>query len=604
MSSAAALPPRLVPILLPVWAAGFVAGSIAAIAFARTEHSAAEVAGLLSFLAVSMIAERFPVPLDGIDTRGVSLGVVFGVSAMILFGWAAGAVVVILANAVIGFLEHRPVVRVAYNVSVFAVGVAVAGALMAPIGGEGPLSLLARVAIAFTAYHTINLVLISAAVARSTDRPFLPVAHNHLRGTIVPYALMASAALMLVVLWERSPFFSAALIGPLLAIALYQRSTYREMRAMRLALTDPLTGLGNHRHFHERLQRGLLDAQEQSTPLTLCLVDIDDFKQVNDTYGHPSGDRLLSQVASRLRQGGEAFRLGGDEFAVLLPGQDARGALVAASSIIERVRSLTFEQGVTVTASAGVATFPSQGVGRDELIRLADSALYWAKEHGKDQVRVYRPDVVELSALKRIAAGPDQAARYRAAASLAKAVDARDVYTGCHSERVSELAARVAARIGLPEEQVELTRLAASLHDLGKLAIPEEILRKPGPLTDAERLVLERHPQIGHRMLESLGVDPVAEWVLHHHERWDGDGYPDGRFGEEIPIGARIIFVADAYDAMTSDRVYRLRLSEEEALAELERCAGTQFDPAIVAAFAEELGLVEPEPRRLDAVAV
>ena len=144
-------------------------------------------------------------------------------------------------------------------------------------------------------------------------------------------------------------------------------------------------------------------------------------------------------------------------------------------------------------------------------------------------------------------------------------------------------------RLGLDQEQVELTRLSGSLHDLGKLAIPEEILRKPGELTDSERLVLERHPQIGFRMLDSLGVDTVADIVLHHHERWDGAGYPDGMRGEEIPLGARIIFVADAYDAITSDRVYSPKRSSGAALAELERCAGTQFDPTIVAAFAEEL---------------
>src|SRR5207244_7010350 len=151
-------------------------------------------------------------------------------------------------------------------------------------------------------------------------------------------------------------------------------------------------------------------------------------------------------------------------------------------------------------------------------------------------------------------------------------VDARDTHTGSHSERVSELAARVASRIGLDAEQVELTRLAGSLHDLGKLAIPEEILRKPGELTDSERLVLERHPMIGFRMLDSLGVDPVANVVLHHHERWDGAGYPDGKRGEEIPLGARIIFVADAFDAMTSDRIDRPSRSPTAARAVIEPC--------------------------------
>jgi diguanylate cyclase (GGDEF)-like protein/putative nucleotidyltransferase with HDIG domain len=381
-------------------------------------------------------------------------------------------------------------------------------------------------------------------------------------------------------------------VGPLLAIALYQRSTHKALRAMRLALTDPLTGLGNHRHFQDRLERELAVAAEQGLPFTLCLIDVDDLKRINDRYGHPVGDRVLSQIASKLRQNGEAFRLGGDEFALLLPEQDSTTAFETASAVVERIEGLELEMLGTITVSAGFASFREHGSERDELIRLADSALYWAKEHGKNRVRVWRPDVVELSELRRLAAGPDRAARYRAAASLAKAVDARDVYTGSHSQRVADLAARVAVRLGLDAEQVELTRLAASLHDLGKLAIPEEILRKPGPLTDAERLVLERHPQIGFRMLESLGVDPVADWVLHHHERWDGEGYPDGVAGEGIPLGARIIFVVDAYDAMTSDRVYRSRFTQHEALAELRDCSGTQFDPMIVDALVEELGLV------------
>src|SRR5258705_3946793 len=269
-----------------------------------------------------------------------------------------------------------------------------------------------------------------------------------------------------------------------------------------------------HGHFQERLQRELLNAEEQARQLTLCLVDIDDFKRINDRFGHPSGDRLLSQVSTRLRQGGEAFRLGGDEFALLRAAHDESTALTAAESIIERISTVDFDHIGQVTVSGGLATFPVQGHGRDELIRLADSALYWAKEHGKNRVRLWRPDVVELSELKRLAAGPDKAARYRAAASLAKAVDARDTYTGRHSERVSELAARVATRLGLDAEQIELTRLAGSLHDLGKLAIPEEILRKPGTLTDSERLVLESPPPIDFPMLDRLVARPRARLLL------------------------------------------------------------------------------------------
>ena len=590
MSSQAVTPRRLTALIYPVCLAGLGVLVAAGYVFATTHHSGRELISIAALTVAATLAERFPVPINAETGGGVlSLTFVFAVAAIVLFGWAAGALLLLAATAIVQLAQHRPLQRIAFNVAVLALVALAAGALIAPIDGDSVGAVIARVLVAATADNVVNIVLISAAIALSSGQPYLRLMRTHVRATVVPFAFMASAALMLVVLWERSPVLSVALVGPLLAIALYQRSTHRALRAMRLALTDPLTGLGNHRHFHERLQRELRNAEEQARPLTLCFVDIDDFKKVNDRFGHPSGDRVLSQVAARLRQGGEAFRLGGDEFALLLVDHEEVLALAAGESVVERIAAVDFGHIGKITVSAGLATFPVQGHGRDELIRLADSALYWAKEHGKNRVRLYRPDVVELAELKRLAAGPDKASRYRAAASLAKAVDARDTYTGSHSERVSELAARTATRLGLDPEQVELTRLAGSLHDLGKLAIPEELLRKPGTLTDSERLVLERHPQIGFRMLDSLGVDPVADLVLHHHERWDGLGYPDGLAGEQIPLGARIIFVADAYDAMTWDRVYRPKRSSHAALAELQRCAGTQFDPGIVAAFIEEI---------------
>jgi diguanylate cyclase (GGDEF)-like protein len=595
VSSQAVTPRRLAALILPVCLAGLGVLIAAGYTFATTAHSGRALISLAALTAAATLAERFPVPINAESGGGVvSLTFVFAVAAIVLYGWAAGALLLLVATGMIHVAQHRPFQRIAFNVAVLAIVALAAGLLISPIDGESVGALVARVVVAATADSVVNILFISGAIALSTGQSYRKLVPANLRATITPFAFMASAALMLVVLWERSPVLATALVGPLLAISFYQRSTHRALRAMRLALTDPLTGLGNHRHFHERLRRELLNAEEQRRPLSLCFVDIDDFKRINDHFGHPAGDRVLSQVAARLRQGGEAFRLGGDEFALLLVGDDEETALAAANSVADRIAAIDFDDIGSVTVSAGLATFPLQGHGRDELIRLTDSALYWAKEHGKNRVRLYRPDVVELSELKRLAAGPDKAARYHAAASLAQAVDARDTYTGSHSGRVSELAARVAMRVGLGSEQVELTRLAGSLHDLGKLAVPEEILRKPGALADSERLVLERHPQIGFRMLDSLGVEPVADLVLHHHERWDGTGYPDGLRGERIPLGARIIFVTDAYDAMTSDRIYRRKRSSEAALAELRRCAGTQFDPAIVAAFIQEIEAATP----------
>ena len=578
------LPPRVLLLVAPVWVAGLAVATAAAVAFVLTPHDLSEVAGPLAFLLASTLASRYPVPIEGAESGGVTLSFVFGASGIVLFGWEAGVLIALAAPAIVQLLEHRPLERVAFNASVFALGAGAAALLVSFVDGSGTVAIVSEVAISATTQYALNLILVSAAVAVTARRPFAELVVSSARATSIPFAFMGSAALMLVVLWQRSPVLSAALVGPLLAISLYQRSAHQALRAMRLALTDPLSGLGNHRSFQERLKHELLRAEADDEPFTLCLIDVDDFKRINDLYGHPVGDRVLARVGRRLRQNGEAFRLGGDEFALLLPGVTAEEALSTASSVLARIGSLELADVGSVTASAGVAGFPHQAFDRDDLIRLADSALYWAKEHGKNRVHVYRP-----AELRRLAHGPDRAARFRAAASLAKAVDARDTYTGSHSTRVAELSAWIAHRLGLDREHIELTRLAGSLHDLGKLAIPEEILRKPGPLTDPERLVLQRHPEIGHRMLENLGVDPVAEWVLHHHERWDGTGYPERLRGEEIPLGARIIFVADAYDAMTSDRAYRGRLTPREAIEELERCSGTQFDPEIVAAFAREL---------------
>jgi diguanylate cyclase (GGDEF)-like protein/putative nucleotidyltransferase with HDIG domain len=580
---------RLLPIVAPVVFGGTLVTVLALSALAAVEPSPATLAGMMALLVAATFVEAFPVPIENVPVGGTSLATVFIVGTASIYGWAPAIVVGVVTQLLVEVIRRQPPVRVLFNSSVYALGAGAAGAVCAAVPDEGFGWLALEVGLAATAFYAVNIPLVAAVVSRWARQPLLALLRRAVASTFIAFAIMASLTLMLAVLWQRSPFLSAALVGPLAAIALYQRSVFRELAAMRLALTDPLTGLGNHRHFHERLEHDVTEAEEKGVPVSVCILDIDNFKELNDTLGHPKGDLVLSQVAGRLRQDGEAFRIGGDEFALLLPGRDEREALSVADGIIRRVSLLEAAPGLAVRLSAGVVTYPQLGLDRSEIVTVADQALYLAKEHGKGRVRAYHPDLGDLPQFAGLGDAPDRDARLRAAASLAHAVDARDAYTGRHSYVVAQLSARVAGLLGLDAEEVELVRLAGSLHDLGKLAIPEEILRKPGPLSDAELLVLRRHPQIGFRMLRSLGVEPVSTWVLHHHERWDGRGYPHGLGGEEIPLGSRILFVADAYDAMTSDRIYQEHVAHEDAVAELERCAGTQFDPQVVAVFVKSV---------------
>jgi diguanylate cyclase (GGDEF)-like protein len=583
-------PARLLAVVAPVSLVGITAYAVAAVAFARDPGSGTTIAGVGAFLVASTLAERFPVPVEGADANGVSLGFVFALAALVLFGWAPATVVYATAPTLVAIGRRNPFIRTIFNAGVFGLTGALAGWVLTHFHGHKTTAeILLRVAVTALILFTVNLVLVSAAIAASGSATgYFKLVASNARSLALPFTLMASTALMLVVLWQRTPYLIAALVGPLAAISLYQRSTHRALKAMRLALTDPLTGLGNHRNFQERLQRELGRAEETDGLVSVCLLDVDDFKRINDNHGHPAGDRVLAQVSTRLRQGGEAFRLGGDEFALLLPTLDEAAALAVARSVVKRIGEWGIGEHGSITVSAGVATFPQHGRERDALIRLADGALYWAKEHGKNQVRL--AGSVESEEIEAATGIADRLARFRAAAALARAVDSRDAYTGSHSERVAAIAGAIAEQLDLPATDIELTRLAGSLHDLGKLAIPEEILQKPGDLTSAEWLVVQRHPQIAHRMLESLGVDPVADWVLHHHERWDGSGYPDGLAGEDIPLGSRIVYVAEVYDAMTFGRLYRSPRSRDQALAEIDRCSGVQFDPQVVRAFFTAVG--------------
>jgi diguanylate cyclase (GGDEF)-like protein len=334
------------------------------------------------------------------------------------------------------------------------------------------------------------------------------------------------------------------------------------------ALTDPLTGLGNRRKLARDIEDRLA-AEGDGSGTVLLLSDLDGFKSYNDTFGHPAGDALLVQLGKRLAEvgsiGGEAYRMGGDEFCILVP---ANTEPAVASAFAERALSAQGER-FSIGASHGWSRLPEEADEPTAALRLADRRLYAAK------------------------ASRGSAGR-QSADVLLRALAERDAALGAHVSVVGELAERVGAGLGLPEERLRQLRQAAELHDVGKVAIPDAILGKPGPLDEHEWQFLHRHTLVGERILAAApALDGVAALVRSTHERFDGKGYPDQLAGAAIPLEARVVAVCDAYDAMLTDRPYRAPRSRDEALAELDRCAGTQFDPDVVAVFAAVVDDVE-----------
>jgi diguanylate cyclase (GGDEF)-like protein len=380
------------PLVLAVAAAGAVAAVAAGIALALQPPSPSTVAGVAVLLVAAALTEAYPVPVDNLPAGQLSLAAVFVVGAAAVYGWAEATVIAVGGRAIVELVQRRRWDQLVYNSAVYALAAVAAGGAAASASVEAETAALALdVVTAAAAFFVVNVLLTTAMIARVGGNAFVPLLAQAATHTVVPFAIMASGALMLAVLWDRSPLLSLALVGPLLAIALYQRSMHRALVATRLALTDPLTGLGNHRHFHERLQLELDASVAGGKPVALCLLDVDDLKRVNDAHGHPVGDRLLREAAGCLRHGGEAFRVGGDEFALLLPARATGTAVEAAEAVMRRVSEIEIAAGERLRASAGVAVFPSHCTERADLYRCADDALYSSKREGMNRVHVYRP---------------------------------------------------------------------------------------------------------------------------------------------------------------------------------------------------------------------
>jgi diguanylate cyclase (GGDEF)-like protein/putative nucleotidyltransferase with HDIG domain len=351
------------------------------------------------------------------------------------------------------------------------------------------------------------------------------------------------------------------------------------------ARTDPLTGLANRRALAERMSKAFA-ADTANGEVGMVLLDIDHFKQVNDVYGHGAGDAVLRETAARILAatptGLLVARWGGEEFAVLAEDvKDEDALLDLAASVLAALRATTIDADgapVALTASAGVACWDG-GEESTALVDRADAALYAAKRRGRDQAVAY-------GALRAADLAAEASPALRLAHGVALAASVREGMPALHCEQVSDLAAATAIELGYEQGMVARCRLGGLLHDVGKLAIPDRILGKRGPLDDDEWQVMRSHAAVGARLVEQIGgLDTAAGAVHHHHERFDGTGYPDGLAGEEIPIEARVVAAADAFSAITSDRPYARGRAVSTALAEIRSSAGTHLDPAVAEAL-------------------
>ena len=563
--------------------------------------SAGEWGGIALFLALAVAADFHPVPLDE-EGNEVSLAFVFIIAVLLIFGWRAAVPTAALSVLIPELARRRPPLRASFNSAAYAL--AAAGALLPTLAvdvlrSDDAERLTAAAFLCGAVYVLVNVTLVAGAASLAQGASYRRIFVENLRYGGGAFVIMAFLAALAANLWHLKPLLLALLAGPLFTLTLYQRSALRSRIALRDANTDNLTRLGNHRAYHAALRASVEEAKRKGEPLSLCLLDIDDFKLVNDGYGHALGDEVLVRIAALLsrEEGAQAFRFGGDEFALLLALDDA-AACGRLEAIQRNLAAAELSPAGPLTVSVGIATFPTHGADAEALQEVADGALYWSKRHGKNRACIYSPSIVRVHSTADLEREAERAARLRAATNLVQFVDAKDASTANHSEIVATLAAAIGEQLELDEDTIQQLRLAGLLHDLGKIGIPDRILQAPRALTEDEFAVVRRHPEIGYSLLDGVDLAPVDEWILHHHERWDGYGYPNGRVGREIPLGARIVHAADAFEAMTARRPYGASRSAGHALAELKRKAGTQFDPEVVTAFERYLAS-RRDPRAL-----
>lgn len=375
------------------------------------------------------------------------------------------------------------------------------------------------------------------------------------------------------------------------AVAIQNARMFRQSR--KEAVSDGLTGLYNQRYFYKRLKEEVERSSRSDKPVSVIFCDLDRFKSFNDLNGHAYGDKALREVGRIIAESKRgidiAARYGGEEFALVLPETDCRGAQIIAHRIRRRVAGFVFDTKSSstppLTISVGVASYPADANSARDLVEKADWSMYYGKRQGGNRVTLFYEESNDFERTSM-----DDLVREElhlaAVQTMAASVDERGSYSQRHAESVARLAAGIASRMGLSDDEAHRLRVAGLLHDIGLVSVPEDIINKTGRLEPEEWSRIKEHPEISEAILRHIAsFQDFLPLVRHHHEHYDGAGYPDGLTGDQIPVGSRILAVADAFQAMTSDRPYRKAMTPTQALKELKLARGRQFDPAVVDAF-------------------
>src|SRR5690242_20175842 len=424
----------------------------------------------LVFFVLALVADLRPVPMDDSNNSEVSIASVFIVSAVILLGWRFAVPAAALSIGITFAVIRRPLPHTLFNISMYALSALAAALpvfLFGPIHGAPAGRLTAYVLFGGALHLAVNVVLVAGAISISQRVRYREVVVPGLRQGGAAFVITVVLTALAANLWVTEPWLLVLLAGPAFTLTLYQRSALNSRLATEAAMTDNLTGLGNHRAYQAALHDRIGEAERTGEPFSLCLLDVDDFKVVNDGYGHAAGDAVLIRLGQLLgsADGAESFRFGGDEFAVIFS-RDEISAYRQLEEIQRQLVQVDASPGGPVTISAGIATFPSHAQDADELQRRADGALYWSKEHGKNRSCLYSPSVVQIYSRDALERETERNARLRAAKNLVRFVDARDAQTANHSELVSTLAERIGLQLGLDSETADQLKLAGLLHDL------------------------------------------------------------------------------------------------------------------------------------------